>query len=185
MPEPTTGVKADKERKAPNASSARGRSRLRTGTTRATSQPSPTRSIEPGIVHYKIAEGILRGVRDRAEQAGINLDVGEFPDADADAAISESDPARLVRTTAHAVARIGDRFTLVRKLSRHMEGQDKRSGIFSDLFAVLTELYRRNPEAFEQLGKQAADDFKTRRMQRAEAKEPTTNNGGVTPNASR
>lgn len=108
------------------------------------------------------------------------MDVGEIPSPNGTGNEDATDPERLTRIVARIVARSAERFPFTRKLSRHLEGQDKRSGILSDIAAAAIELYRRNPEAVENLGKQAAQDFKQRRMQRAAAKETPNHNGGMT-----
>ena len=99
--------------------------------------------------------------------------MGEFPEHDQTATGSD-DPQRIVNLTAHAVARIGDRFTFLRKLNRHLEGQERKAGLLSDVVSVLIALYKRNPETFETLGKQFGSDLAQRR---AAAKAAT--NGGT------
>lgn len=83
------------------------------------------------------------------------------------------DPERLVGIVARVVARTGDRFSAIRKLSRHFEGKDKRSGLLSDVTAAVMELYRRNPDTFHSLGKQAVQDFNARRTARGENQQST------------
>lgn len=165
-----TGVKSQ--------SSARERARARVKGRATPRAANPTRSIEPGMIHYRVAQGILEGVRDRAAVAGIELDVGEFPDfggANGDT----DDPQRLANIVAHAVARVGDKFSPLRRFSRNMEGQEKRAGLVSDLVAALYTLWKRNPAAAEQLARGVISDVKQRQSQRAsEAKSPTTQ--GVT-----
>lgn len=101
------------------------------------------------------------------------MDVGEFPNADP-ADLEGEDPQRLVKLVAHAVARLGDRFAFVRKMSRHLEGEEKRAGILSDLFSAAVVLYRRNPEAAQQLGRRYVAEVRERRT----VKTATTNGAG-------
>lgn len=105
----------------------------------------------------------------RAREAGVELDIGELPTSNGRAVSEGEDPERLARIVAHLVARVGDRFTIVRRISRHLEGEDKRSGLLSDLSAACIELYKRNPDVVEQLGKQAAANFSERRNERRAA----------------
>lgn len=114
---------------------------------------------------------MLEGIQARAKVAGIELDVGEFPnfggvDADAD------DPQRLAKIVAHAVARVGDKFAPLRRFSRNMEGQEKRAGLLSDLAAALYTLWKRNPDAAEHLARGVIADVKTRQTQRAQQASP-------------
>jgi len=100
---------------------------------------------------------------------GVTLDVGEFPNHTPDESGETSDPTRLHRLTAHAVARVADRLGPVRKLSRHFEGKERRAGLASDIVAALWELYKRNPEAVEKLGAEVFAGVKTRQEQRSQS----------------
>lgn len=164
------------------ASGARERFQAKRKSAATPRKASPTRSIEPGIVHYRIAQGILTGVQAKAGELGLELDVGEFPET-ATVTPESEDPERLVNLTAHAVARIADRFTFVRRFSRHFEGSEKRAGILSDLAAVIFTLYKRNPGTFEVFGKQVGAELAERRRQQAAAK--TSSNGNQTPQTER
>lgn len=83
----------------------------------------------------------------------------------------DSDPGRALKLTAHAVARIGDRIPLTRKLNRHLEGEEKRAGLASDLFAVGAELGTRNADvlASQVEGKLSTlgEDLKAQRAKKA------------------
>lgn len=131
-------------------------------------QPSPTRVIEPGALHYRIAQELLEGAQRKAAHAGVRLDVGEFPETALNA--GGDDPQKLVRIVAHGVARVSDRFSFLRKLSRHAEGQEKRAGLVSDVIAAAVTLYERNPELIKQLGTNFAQDLQQRRAAAAEQK---------------
>jgi hypothetical protein len=110
---------------------------------------------------------------------GIELDIGTLPDADDLAQGQTADPERLANVTARIVARAADRFTFVRKLSRHFEGEDKRAGILSDLVSAAWLLYRRNPAAIESLLQQGARLAKEARDQKTSNGKNVTNNGGT------
>ena len=128
--------------------------------------PSPTRVIEPGALHYRVAQELLEGAQRKAAAAGVQLDVGEFPETALSA--SGEDPQKLVRIVAHGLARVSDRFSFLRKLSRHAEGQEKRAGLVSDVIAAAVTLYERNPELIKHLGTNFAQDLQQRRTAAAE-----------------
>ena len=96
----------------------------------------------------------------------MNLDIGEMPSYSAALDGTDSDPQRPVRVLGHAVARIADRFPIARKISRHMEGNETRAGLGSDLIAEAVELYARNTEAIDSLFSQYIAAVKQSGMQR-------------------
>jgi hypothetical protein len=115
-------------------------------------------------------------VQASAQQAGIKLDVGEFPDTGTDSA---SDPERPTRITAHAIARVADRIPFSRKISRHLEGTDARAGILSDVLALFVEIARRNPEIIEHGVEDLMSNASQARANRARAQtKPATPDGG-------
>lgn len=118
---------------------------------------------------------MLKGAKARAEAAGIPLDVGEFPEVDTSA--EDEDPQRIVNLTAHAVARVADRFSWVRKLSRHMEGTERKAGLLSDIAAVTFALYKRNPAVMESLATQFRADLQAQRA----ARQAPANGGSHNP----
>lgn len=85
----------------------------------------------------------------------------------------DDDPERLARITAHLVARIGDRFHFLRKVSRHLEGAENRAGLLSDLLAALTVLYRRNPDAMQDAAQKLAQEIRSQRVQRMQREQGT------------
>lgn len=99
---------------------------------------------------------------------GINLDVGEFPNF-AGTGTDADDPEALARIVAHMVARIGDKFTFLRRFSRNAEGQEKRAGLLSDLVSALYALWKRNPDAAEQIARGLVSDVKAKQAARASA----------------
>ncbi len=122
-----------------------------------------------------MAESVLSQLQERAAAAGIELDVGDFPELDASA--NGDDPQAIARLVAHAVARVGDKFRFLRRFSRHLEGADKRAGLLSDIAAVTYALYKRNPDAAEQLAKNFAAEVKQRRAV-AQARQAAASNSG-------
>lgn len=129
------------------------------------------------MVHEQIAAGLLKGVQARAADRGVTLDIGEIPNAAPASESGDNDPYRLHRVTAHAIARVGDRFTVIRKISRHFEGQDKRSGLLSDIAAAAWELYKRNPETLQSLGRSLAGDIQKRQAERSANGKPNQHGG--------
>lgn len=131
---------------------------------------SPTRAIEPGAIHFQVAEGLLRGLQNQVKaQTGHDLDVGEFPEV---TAADGDDPERLVKITAHAIARVADRFTILRRVSRHLEGTERRAGILSDIASAAHTLYSRNPETVQALAQAFVNDYQKARNERAAKKPP-------------
>lgn len=177
------------EPQAKPQSSARERLKARTAKQTRTAKPpraaSPTRAIEPGLVHYRAAEGLLTAVKERAAARGIDLDVGEFPALDS-TGDGTDDPQKLAKLTAHALARVADRFTFARKVTRHFEGTERRAGVLSDIAAAMYALWRRNPEAVEQLARNFGQELTARRAAQAPAETPETpiHNGGQPQHAS-
>lgn len=105
----------------------------------------------------------------------MRLDIGEMPHEETGTLVGENeDPEALARITAHAIARMADRIPFSRKLSRHLEGTEKRSGIMSDIGTALITMYKRNPDVIEQLAASVAQDVKVKQAAR---KAPT--NGGT------
>jgi hypothetical protein len=79
---------------------------------------------------------------------------------------TDSDPERPARILAHALARGADRFPLLRKVSRQVEGQDSKAGLGADIAASIYELGVRNQEQLEQWLRDYANSAQTRRAQR-------------------
>lgn len=106
--------------------------------------------------------------------------MGDSVVAEGTVEVEDADPQKLAKLTAHAVARIADRFPLSRKVSRHLEGKERRAGLLSDIGAILVCLYERNPEAVEQFAINLKDGAMMARQQRAAAKQqgPTGNGAG-------
>lgn len=107
--------------------------------------------------------------------------MGDFPTPDDNAELDQ-DPQRLVGLTAHAVARIADRFPLARKFSRHMEGKEKRAGILSDIGAACVCLYKRNPQAMEALAVNFRAEVQAAHQRRVTSNQSTgPHTNGATP----
>lgn len=79
---------------------------------------------------------------------------------------TEDDPERPAKILAHALARGADRFPLLRKLSRQVEGTDNKAGLGADILASSYELCIRNQAQIEQMIR----DYMANAEQRREAK---------------
>lgn len=77
-----------------------------------------------------------------------------------------SDPEAPAKIIAHMIARVGDRFGVVRKFSRHMEGQEKRAGLLADAFSAFMALYARNPDLINELGEKLREDIQAKQAVR-------------------
>lgn len=90
-------------------------------------------------------------VKSKAAAAGIDLDIGEFPQYGPDSESVVNDPERPVKLVARIVARTADRIAPLKKLSRHLEGTETKAGLLSDLTAAAFDLYGRNSDEVERL----------------------------------
>lgn len=108
---------------------------------------------------------VLRALQRRAAAAGINLDVGEIPEYSA-VGVGTQDPSRAATLLAHAIARGMDRIGPLRKVSRHLEGNENRAGIGSDLLSGAYELYVRNQEQVEKLLRDYVKNIQDKRTSR-------------------
>jgi hypothetical protein len=86
---------------------------------------------------------------------------------------TEDDPERPARILAHTLARAADRFPLLRKVSRQVEGQDAKAGLGADIVASLFELCVRNQDQLED----AARKYMAGSEQRRAAKAASGNGG--------
>lgn len=95
----------------------------------------------------------LKALQAAAERKGVEFKVGEV-DADnlTPSVISDDSEGRQpVEIGARVVAHVAYRIPGVRKLTRKFEGDDKRSGIGSDVSALIVNLYERNEDLFNTL----------------------------------
>jgi hypothetical protein len=102
----------------------------------------------------------------KAASHGVELDIGTIPTYPGMDPL-ENDPERPARILAHALARTADRFPLLRKISRQVEGTDAKAGLGADLVASVYELCVRNQEQLEELLKGYMSNAERRRMEKA------------------
>lgn len=132
--------------------------------------------MEPGWIHHGLAQLTLRVLSATAEEkTGRPLDVGEASGPAVDAVPHEGvEPAELLaRVYAHA----GRRVPFADKVAKRFEGQDKRSGVGSDLLALAAQLYRRNESLIRETVQATA--LTTLRARKGEAPEPVPGPGDV------
>lgn len=77
------------------------------------------------------------------------------------------DPERPARILAHALARTADRFPMLRKISRQVEGTDQKAGLGADIAASIYELCVRNQEQLEHMLKEYVNNANQRRATKA------------------
>lgn len=117
----------------------------RRSTGRRTSRTKIPASVDPGWLHYEIADAILSAFAKRfAASIGdsVAVDVGEVPTVVDEEAVNEGREPRelLARIIAHAAYRVPG----VRGIEKRLEGKERKSGIWSDVAALMMQLYRRN-----------------------------------------
>lgn len=81
---------------------------------------------------------------------------------------------------ARIFAHMGHRIPGVKRIEKRLEGQDKRSGIGSDLLAFAAQVYRRNEKALQQIALEGAGQIQANRQARKAAKETPEIVGYVT-----
>lgn len=148
----------------------------------------PTK-VEPGWIHYEIANAILNALQERvSSKLGTPADVGEQLHLDVgDQAEEETtegrEPAELL---ARIIAHVMHRIPGLKKVEKRLEGRESRSGIASDIAALLAQLYRRNkhliPMLMEVMKREAA---KARAEAEAKRKGAQSQNGSATTSAGR
>lgn len=84
----------------------------------------------------------------KAAKHGVELDVGVIPTYTG-MDPTEEDPERAAKVVAHAIARGADKSSLLRKLSRQVEGVDNKAGLGADILASAYELFVRNQPQME------------------------------------
>lgn len=123
----------------------------------------PPARVEPGWLHEAIAIAILKGVRDSASDSiGRPLNVGDLPTAEdmvdeaTDGGVGE-DGREPVELLARVIAHVFHRIPGISKIEKRLEGKEARSGMASDMAALLAQLYQRN----KHLGPLVVDRVKT------------------------
>lgn len=94
--------------------------------------------MEPGWIHEAIAAAILKSLQDR------RVDVGDVTDDFLRSIPGAEDAPEPAVLLARVVAHIGHRIPGVRRIEKRLEGREARSGLGSDMTALLLQLYIRN-----------------------------------------
>lgn len=126
-------------------------------------------AVEPGWIHYQIAARILRKFQDKF---GTELDVG-LPEPEIEESTTEEQREPL-EIAARIVAHMMHRIPFLRNVGKRMEGKEKRSGVLSDIGALVWQLYVRNEEVIPQVWARAKAQAQAQRMA-AEAKRKEAN----------
>lgn len=136
-----------------------------------TRTPKPPVAVNPGWTHKAIARAALRAFQDKAQETlGASVDVGELPP------LRETDPEHPEATgeeplelAARIVAHLANRIPGLKRIEKRLEGQERKAGPFSDLLALLTQLYLRNKDQINAAGvaaiRQALEQGKERAAQ--------------------
>lgn len=118
---------------------------------------NPPNRVDPGWIHQAVGAGLLKLAQEIAESKGLNLKVGTV-DLDSDPTVDDSgsEPADLAaRLVAHAFHRLPG----ISRIEKQLEGQNKSSGMFSDLAALCAQLAKRNRPFIENQLVQAWKSF--------------------------
>lgn len=110
-----------------------------------------------------------------------DLDFGNT-EIDESAIIEEVEDGREpVELLARIFAHIGHRVPGVKRVEKKLEGQDKSSGFFSDLLALVTQLYRRNETTIQAAVTAGVEQYKvTKAMREAAAAAAAAETNGAT-----
>ena len=131
-------------------------------TPRRPSQP-PNR-VDPGWVHETLARIALRLMSSQATaKLEKPIDVGEIPDDTANVISDDDSGTQPVDLLSRILAHLFHRMPGVKRIEKRLEGRDKNSGFWSDIFAFTVQLYRRNQPVIEEM---VSAGIRARREQR-------------------
>lgn len=110
--------------------------------TRTRTRPTtPPNRVDPGWVHSATANGILRFTSEKVKDVtGEPLNVGtlaEWEPTD----VETREPVELL---SRIIAHLFHRIPFAKRVEKRLEGKELKSGLASDFFALLAQLYRRN-----------------------------------------
>lgn len=111
---------------------------------------SPPNRVNPGWVH-DLAGGVgLKLLEAVAQRNGVDLNIGDVDVRNLTPAVMQADEGPQPKEIASRLAaHLGHRIPGIRKLEKRMEGQDKTSGVLSDLGVLLGQLYYRNKDEID------------------------------------
>jgi hypothetical protein len=114
------------------------------------SAPNPPANVQPGWIHETAATFILNLISARTGATiGKPLNVGDIEPNEAalqDEIQIVSEGREPVELLARILAHIGHRTPVVKKIEKRLEGKNTKSGIFSDILALVAQLIARNKE---------------------------------------
>lgn len=111
--------------------------------------PKPPVVINPGPVHELIAAFLLKTAEDLAKSKGVDLKVGDVKPVEEYLKTAQSDNGegpQPVDVASRVVAHVWARLPGARKLSKRFEGQDNKSGFFSDLAILIAQIGAKNED---------------------------------------
>ena len=144
---------------------------------------TPPNRVDPGWIHVTAAELALRLLQSKAP---VPLDVGQVnSDEGPLGEIAPMNERAPVETLSRIFAHLGHRLPIVDKIEKRLEGQDKKSGMGSDLAALAVDLFKRNEPMFKNLVVQVVQQQQAERAAKEAAKRGTdpgasTHEQGVT-----
>lgn len=151
---PDTPRRRKRREAAATASSSRTESNDRKKSrkkTRAKKPPKPPVVVNPGPVHELLAALLLKTVQSVAEKNGVELNVGDVKTVDEylQTATGEGDATegpQPIDVASRVMAHIWNRTPGARKIAKKFEGKDNKSGFFSDLTVLISQLGAKNEE---------------------------------------
>jgi polyribonucleotide nucleotidyltransferase len=109
-----------------------------------------------------------------AERNGITLSIGDVELETLTPEIMKQDGPQPKEVAARIAAHLGHRIPGVRKIEKRIEGQDKTSGILSDLGALVGQLYYRNKSEIDDIISQAiSSKFSSHKKRTSNSTSPT------------
>lgn len=137
--------------------------------------------MDPGWLHDALAEATVVALKSRLPK----LDVGATPDDPVDAIIGEpgadDDGREPVEILSRVYAHIGYRLPFVKRIEKRLEGQDKSSGIASDILALGAQIVRRNKPIFKALLADLVQQQREARLRKETAKAAAEYNAANPP----
>lgn len=115
-----------------------------------------------------------------AKQKGVNLNVGviEHPD-DAPTDVPDGEDTETLDLAARLIAHLAYRIPFLKRFEKRLEGEDKSAGMFSDLVALIVQIFRRNQDQIYELAEQAGKQWVEAKAAKAAAKETASASAGA------
>jgi hypothetical protein len=110
--------------------------------------PKPPNTVRPGWLHKTLAASSLKVVQGRARAQGVEVDVGDIKVEAPEIAEGENgtEPVELL---SRIIAHLFHRTPGLKKVEKRLEGEQRSSGILSDILALIVQIGRRNAPLIE------------------------------------